>query len=132
MASQPDAGPTGAQQVALVRGDSRTLVTLRTEPIRDGCSLAVATEVLRERRPAAKACGEDYARRHGAAPKGRVVLALSLDPSGDPAQIAVVTDDVGDDALRACLIDAVDGPFPNPLQRRCVVQAPFDFRAPRQ
>jgi hypothetical protein len=115
------------QRVTLTQGDVKRSVVITTEPIVDGCSVQGAMKTLSTRHSLAHVCATEYAKRHGSPPKGRVVLALSLKKSGEVAQAAVVADPIGEAAFMECLKEAIRVKFPNPFQKNCIVQAPFQF-----
>lgn len=89
--------------------------------------MEIAQKVLKTRRDEVRACAKRSGKRRGTPATGKVVLTLALGPEGTPDKIVVSQDEVGDPLLRECLKKALDVPFPNPYQKRCLIQAPFQF-----
>jgi hypothetical protein len=122
-----DTSETTLQNVSIRQGDHTHQATIKTEPIKDGCSMEVASAVLKESHPAVRACGQEYASRTKKRPVGQMVFGLVLAESGWPRQIASTKNDIKDPAFTKCLKDALRLRFPNPYRKQCIIQAPFTF-----
>ena len=126
--TQESAAKVGSEQrIKVTQGDVTRTVTLKTEPIVDGCSMEGAMKTLSTRHEYVRLCAAGYAKRNGKPPEGRMVVSLSLKKNGDVAQAAVTEDPVGDEELNECLKEAIKVRFPNPFGKSCIVQAPFMF-----
>jgi len=127
----PNSNPadSSSQRVRVTQGDVTRTLTLKTQPIVDGCSMEGAMKTLSSRHDHVRVCASNYAKKHGGPPAGRIVVSLSLKKNGDVAQSAVTEDPVGDPELNACLKEAIRVRFPNPYGKNCIVQAPFQFTA---
>jgi len=115
------------QKIRVRQGDKEKVLSIKTKPIEDGCKMAVAQKVLKAQREKVTACAKRAGIRNGRAPNGKIIIGLALGPDGQPEQIVATQDDVQDPAFTDCIKRALNVVFPNPYQKRCLIQAPFQF-----
>jgi len=124
---------TKSQEILVRQGNRVQKTTIETEPILDGCSMEVASSILKKTHPAIKICGQSFAERSRKRPVGKMIFALLLQKDGWPRKIAATTDEIGDAIFTGCIKEALKIRFPNPFGKECIIQAPFTFTAnPRE